>query len=158
MFKWPLSSVYLLFRHCMDMQLYETGYEYGREMVLAMVLPHYSNPTNIYCIQPRHSCLREKMEAIQTASGCTCDSTSGTCIYTYMGLLLTVAANHTTDESSVDGLSISLLLHQLQNTVGHLHIHKVHIYCTDAVTVYNYYIHTCVSIMTVCLLPVCACL
>ena len=75
-------------------------------------------------------------------------------VYTDMWLLLTVAANHTTDESSVDGLSISLLLHQLQNTVGHLHKVHVHVHCMDAVVTCR----CCESRHSVCYVPVCACL
>ena len=75
--------------------------------------------------------------------------------YIDMWLLLTVAANHTTDESGVDGLSISLLLHQLQNTVGHLHKVHVHVHCTDAVATY---VRCCESRRRVCYIPVCACL
>ena len=71
-------------------------------------------------------------------------------VYTDMWLLLTVAVDHTTDESGVDGLSISLLLHQLQNNVCHLHKVHVHVHCMDAVVTY---VHCCV-----CYVPVCACL
>lgn len=77
-----------------------------------------------------------------------------------MGLLLTVAANHTTDESGVDGLSISLLLHQLQNTVGHLHtctkyIHTVWMLLLCTIIIY---VRCCKSIHHDIVVVTCVCM